>query len=64
MVPAFRSIWSLWEPLAGASIGIKKAAKTVLTGVELVDGLPAGSGGGWCPPAGGILGKPWELDDD
>ena len=28
------AIWSLWEPLSGSVIGIKKAAKTVLTGVE------------------------------
>ena len=33
-------VWSLWEPLSGCQLGIKKAAKTVVTAVAWEQGRP------------------------
>jgi len=32
-------IWAAWELVSGSKLGVKKLAKTVVTGVEWVDGV-------------------------
>ena len=66
------TLWSMWEPLSGCQLGIKQAAKTVVSGVRWEDGKPVSPRNPWLITSRGVavaydtaymhLGIPRRLD--